>query len=57
MVRFIWKEGVMMEKFIKKYGIIVLLYLVIICGVLLLNERIRLLNEVETTKVVQYSAN
>lgn len=47
----------MMEKFLKRYGIIVLLYLVIICGVLLLNERIRLLNEVETTKVVQYSAN
>lgn len=47
----------MMEKFLKKYGIIVLLYLVIICGVILLNERIRLLNEIETTGVVEYSAN
>ena len=47
----------MMEKFLKKYGIIVLLYLVIICGIVLLNERIRLLNEVETTGVVEYSAN
>ena len=47
----------MMEKFLKKYGIIVLLYLVLICGVILLNERIRLLNEVETTGVVEYSAN
>ena len=46
-----------MEKFLKKYGIIVLLYLVIICGVILLNERIRLLNEIETTGVVEYSAN
>ena len=47
----------MMEKFLKKYGIIVLIYLVIICGVILLNERIRLLNEIETTGVVEYSAN
>lgn len=34
-----------MEKFFKKYGVILLLYLVIICGILLLNERCRLLNE------------
>ena len=33
-----------MEKFFKKYGVILLLYLVIICGILLLNERCRLLN-------------
>lgn len=34
-----------MEKFLKKYGIIILLYLVIVGGVIILNERIRLLNE------------
>lgn len=34
-----------MEKFLKKYGIIILLYLVIVGGIILLNERIRLLNE------------
>ncbi len=34
-----------MEKFLKKYGIIILLYLVIVGGVIMLNERIRLLNE------------
>lgn len=34
-----------MEKFFKKYGVILLLYLVIICGILLLNERCRLLNQ------------
>ena len=34
-----------MEKFLKKYGIIILLYLVVAGGIILLNERIRLLNE------------
>ena len=34
-----------MEKFLKKYGIIILLYLVIVGGIIMLNERIRLLNE------------
>ena len=34
-----------MEKFLKKYGIIILLYLVIVGGVIMLNERFRLLNE------------
>ncbi len=34
-----------MEKFLKKYGVILVLYLVIICGILMLNERIRLLNQ------------
>ena len=36
---------IFMEKFFKKYGVILLLYLVIICGILLLNERCRLLNQ------------
>ena len=33
-----------MQKIIQKYGVIIILYLVIIGGVLLLNERFRLLN-------------
>ena len=37
-----------MEKFLKKYGVILLLYLVIIFGILMLNERCRLLNEQST---------
>ena len=42
-----------MEKFLKKYGIIILLYLVIVGGIILLNERIRLLNE--NYQSVEYS--
>lgn len=42
-----------MEKFLKKYGIIILLYLVIVGGVIMLNERIRLLNE--NYQSVEYS--
>lgn len=34
-----------MEKFMKKYGVIIMLYFVIICGIILLNERLRLLNQ------------
>ena len=41
-----------MEKFFKKYGVILLLYLVIICGILLLNERCRLLNEQSAQTVI-----
>ena len=40
-----------MEKFFKKYGIILLLYLVIVGGVLLLNARMRLLNEINVTTI------
>lgn len=32
-----------MENFLKKYGAIIVFYLVIICGIILLNERCRLL--------------
>jgi len=44
-----------MEKFVKKYGVIILLYLVIICGIILLNERCKLLNQKsnETVKIGQ----
>ena len=41
-----------MEKFFKKYGVILLLYLVIICGILLLNERCRLFNEQSAQTVI-----
>ncbi len=34
-----------MEKFIRQYGLLILLYLVIIGGIVLLNERMRFLNE------------
>ena len=37
-----------MQELVKKYGVIIILYLVIIGGVLLLNERFRLLNNGET---------
>ena len=40
-----------MEKFLKKYGVILLLYLVIIMGILLLNERMRLLHMNEEKRV------
>lgn len=43
---------IFMEKFFKKYGVILLLYLVIICGILLLNERCRLLNEQSAQTVI-----
>ncbi len=43
-----------MEKILKKYGIIFLLYLVIVGGILLLNERIRLLNQSYQSEV-EYS--
>ena len=42
-----------MEKFLKKYGIIILLYLVVVGGIIMLNERIRLLNE--NYQSVEYS--
>lgn len=39
------REGVnKMEKFLKKYGVIIMLYFVLVCGIILLNERCRLLN-------------
>ena len=34
-----------MEKFIRQYGLLILLYLVIIGGIVLLNERIEVLKE------------
>lgn len=34
-----------MENILRKYGIIILLYFVIIGGIILLNERIKLLNQ------------
>jgi len=42
------KEGCFMEKFLKEYGVIILLYLVIIFGIIMLNERIKLLNHVNS---------
>ena len=39
----------MFERLIRKYGVIVLLYIVVIGGVLLLSSRLRYLNEKETT--------
>lgn len=48
------KGGYKMEKFLKKYGVILLLYLVIVGGVILLNERCRLLNEnAESSEVIK----
>ena len=44
LIRCFQKEGDKMEKVIKKYGVVILLYLVIVGGILLLNERFRLLN-------------
>ncbi len=41
------KEGCVMEKFLKKYGVIILLYFIIILGIILLNERLRLLQQNE----------
>ena len=40
-----------MEKFIRKYGMVVILYLVIIGGILLLNARCKMLNEMNQTDV------
>ncbi len=40
-----------MEKFIRKYGIVIILYLVIIGGILLLNARCKMLNEMSETNV------
>ena len=38
-----------MEKVIRKYGVIVLLYVVVIGGALLLSSRLRYLSEKQTT--------
>jgi len=43
-----------MEKFLKEYGVILLLYFVIICGILLLNERIKLLNQTGSISILIY---
>ena len=40
-----------MEKFIRKYGMVVILYLVIIGGILLLNARCKMLNETREANV------
>jgi len=45
-----------MEKFLRKYGVILLLYFVIVLGILLLNERLRLLNQVSSS-CISYSLN
>ncbi len=45
-----------MENILRKYGIIILLYLVIVGGIILLNERIKLLNqnnEIQTNYVAK----
>ena len=48
------REEKIMEKFLKKYGVILLLYLVIVGGVILLNECCRLLNEnAESSEVIK----
>lgn len=55
-INLIQKEGVNMEKLIKKYGVIIMLYFVIVCGLILLNERLRLLNQGNIlTGVMNYS--
>ena len=38
----------MVQKIVKKYGVIVLLYLAVIGGVLMLSSRLRYLNEKQT---------
>jgi len=43
--KIITERGMYMENFLKKYGVIILLYFVIVGGILLLNERYRILNE------------
>lgn len=40
-----------MENVLRKYGVIILLYLVIIGGIILLNERIKLLNQNNPTNI------
>jgi len=40
-----------MEKFLKEYGVIILLYLVIIGGIIMLNERIKLLNQINNVSI------
>ncbi len=34
-----------MEKIIRKYGVVILLYIVIVCSIILVNERLKMLNE------------
>lgn len=43
------ERGDIMEKIIRKYGVIFLLYVVVIGGVLLLSSRLRYLNDKDTT--------
>ena len=43
------ERGDTMERIIKKYGAIILLYVVVIGGVLLLSSRLRYLNDKENT--------
>ncbi len=38
-----------MEKFLRKYGVLLILYLVIIFGIVMLNARLKMLNENATT--------
>ena len=42
-----------MEKFLRKYGVVLLLYLVIIGGILLLNARCKMLNEGNDAEIVE----
>ena len=43
------ERGDTMEKLVRKYGAVVLLYIVVIGGVLLLSSRLRYLNSKENT--------
>jgi hypothetical protein len=45
------ERGMFMEKFLKEYGVIILLYLVIIGGIIMLNERIKLLNQINNVSI------
>ena len=55
-VKIFLERGRSMENILRKYGIIILLYLVIVGGIILLNERIKLLNqnnEIQTNYVTK----
>lgn len=44
-----------MEKFIKKYGVLILLYFTIFCGIVMLNARCRYLNQQSEVAIVMES--
>jgi hypothetical protein len=45
-----------MQKILKKYGVIILFYIVVIGGVLLLNTRLRYLNSKNNSNSIQIVA-